>query len=80
MQNRAVVFISGGCYDGFTANTAIDMLVFDWDNFNESPETYWDEFPVEYKKLLQQHEPETYATILEDVARCKKYREETEKL
>lgn len=64
-DNTVVVYMDGGCYNGYDSDLALDVHIFDWDDFADDPITYWENYPEEIKTVIQKHNPELYASVLE---------------
>ena len=64
-DNVVVVYIDGGCYNGYDSDLALDVHIFDWDDFSDDPVTYWQELSEDIKTLIQKNNPELYASVLE---------------
>jgi hypothetical protein len=64
-DNVVVVYMDGGCYNGYDSDLALDVHIFDWDDFADDPITYWEDYPELIKTVIQKHNPELYASVLE---------------
>jgi hypothetical protein len=53
---RAVVYLSGGCFEGYDSEHPVEIEPFDWDDFNSEPITYWNDLSQEAKDVIKTNE------------------------
>jgi hypothetical protein len=63
-NNVVVVYIEGGCYNGYDSELALKVECFDWDNFQDDPVSYWEYFGDAAKAMIIKRNPELYAEVL----------------